>query len=541
MTRRSSLALCMIVRNEEKVLEGCLASVRGVVDEVVVVDTGSTDETRTIAAGFGARLVDMPWRDDFSAARNEALRHVNSDWILVLDADERLARGAGDVLRRAVREGGLDAGLLPLHDADALGASEAEVLAGRARLGEPLHLPRLFRHVDGLCWEGRVHEEPSAWLQRHAKRIQVVEADIIHLGRCREIVEAKGKSRRNIDLLERRVREEPDSYAACGYLVHEWMAVDAADRAFEVAREGLARLRRAPPNPAKAALRLVVGAVSLQLQRGEVDSALLSLEDGERHDGAHPDYHALRGLALELRARSLVGAPCLETVARARDQFGRAHALDSMRYAQRYVVGASRWVSALGEGRCALAMGDPSSAASAFARAQAEPEAAREAALGVCEALVELGRPEAALERLVPLLDGAPDGWLLAALAVERLGVLAELRGLLAEANRRTSVGYVDVRRARLHLELLGALNLYDGAPPQADAPDAVRLLSGGAQPPGSVARPELRGRVERLAANLVRLGRHGELARLSTAEAEAWIPGSNDVWRGVASGSRQR
>jgi len=87
-----TVSLCMITKNEEKCLTECLNSVKELVDEMIIVDTGSTDKTKEIAADFGARIFDFEWCDDFSAARNESLKHATGDWILVLDADEALAK-----------------------------------------------------------------------------------------------------------------------------------------------------------------------------------------------------------------------------------------------------------------------------------------------------------------------------------------------------------------------------------------------------------------------------------------------------------------
>ena len=84
------LSACMIVKNEELLLEGCLRSIRDVADEIVVGDTGSTDRTPEVACDFGARLYHIPWKDDFSAARNQVLDQAKGRWILSIDADERL-------------------------------------------------------------------------------------------------------------------------------------------------------------------------------------------------------------------------------------------------------------------------------------------------------------------------------------------------------------------------------------------------------------------------------------------------------------------
>lgn len=96
------LSLCMIVKDEEKTLPKCLGSVRNVVDEIVVLDTGSTDRTVHIAKKFGAKVHEFQWCNDFSAARNEALKYVTGDWVLVLDADESLTQKIVPQLQEAI-------------------------------------------------------------------------------------------------------------------------------------------------------------------------------------------------------------------------------------------------------------------------------------------------------------------------------------------------------------------------------------------------------------------------------------------------------
>jgi tetratricopeptide (TPR) repeat protein len=92
----------MIVKNEAAILSKCLSSVKNVVDEMVVVDTGSIDRTPNIAAQFGAKVHHFQWCNDFSAARNAALKYVTGDWILVLDADETLTREIVPLLQDAI-------------------------------------------------------------------------------------------------------------------------------------------------------------------------------------------------------------------------------------------------------------------------------------------------------------------------------------------------------------------------------------------------------------------------------------------------------
>lgn len=96
------LSLCMIVKNEEEALPQALSSVQGIVDEMVILDTGSTDRTVEIAKDFGAKVEHFEWCNDFSAARNAALNHVQGQWVLVLDADEVLAPAIVPELKQAI-------------------------------------------------------------------------------------------------------------------------------------------------------------------------------------------------------------------------------------------------------------------------------------------------------------------------------------------------------------------------------------------------------------------------------------------------------
>src|SRR5690606_13785698 len=98
------VALCMIVKNEEEVLERCLQSVKQLVDEIIIVDTGSTDRTKEIASTYTHHVYDFVWTKDFSAAKNEAIRHASAKWILVLDADEYMDTDEAAQLRRFLEE-----------------------------------------------------------------------------------------------------------------------------------------------------------------------------------------------------------------------------------------------------------------------------------------------------------------------------------------------------------------------------------------------------------------------------------------------------
>lgn len=85
-----SLSLCMIVKNEENTLERCLESVKDIVDEMIIIDTGSTDDTIKVAEKYGAKIFFYKWDNSFSNARNYSLSKASKDWILIMDADDEL-------------------------------------------------------------------------------------------------------------------------------------------------------------------------------------------------------------------------------------------------------------------------------------------------------------------------------------------------------------------------------------------------------------------------------------------------------------------
>jgi len=194
----ATLALVMIARDEAASIARCLRSVSAFVDQMIVLDTGSTDATASIARELGAEVHHWAWQDDFAAARNVALDHSNSDWNLVLDADEWIA-GDGRLLRRAVQgaRSGLFLGLLPIHSSVNLKGS---VAADEQRAVACSWLPRLLPR--GVRYAGRVHEQPQSALPRRQLAL-----DIGHDGYLRHKLEHK--KGRNRNLLLKSVEEEP--------------------------------------------------------------------------------------------------------------------------------------------------------------------------------------------------------------------------------------------------------------------------------------------------------------------------------------------
>jgi len=311
------LSLCMIARNEERFLAAALESARGCVDEMIVVDTGSEDRTRAIAAEQGARVLEFAWCDDFSAARNFGLAAASGTHILVLDADERLSGGSAQALKRALADPRLFFGMLPLHDADALDAPFEDVLSGKRRLQEPIWLPRLFHNHPRLRFERRVHETMFRDIDEKRRALGgefvAVEAPIVHLGEVKSLRAELGKAQRNTRLLELAHVEDPADGDLAGYLATEYARTNRWQAAEELATRTLPLFYRELDRLGKDALKLspipLAGVLATaQLQRGAPAEALATVNAAaQRCSEPHPNLVYLEGMA-RARLGDLEGA-----------------------------------------------------------------------------------------------------------------------------------------------------------------------------------------------------------------------------------------
>jgi tetratricopeptide (TPR) repeat protein len=200
--RPAGISLCMIVKNEERFLEQCLRSVGGIVDEINIVDTGSTDRTIEIAEKFGARIERREWRNDFSWARNESLKMATKRWIFQLDADEELLPESKPAL-------------LQLKDAPAyimglwlrcINASDKYRGGGNVSHA----IVRLFPNHERIRFHGTIHEFAS--LDDSPIGLSGVTAPIkiIHHGYLTDVVNERDKYARNMEIVEASIHRDPD-------------------------------------------------------------------------------------------------------------------------------------------------------------------------------------------------------------------------------------------------------------------------------------------------------------------------------------------
>jgi hypothetical protein len=164
---RPYLSLCMIVRDSARTLPACLESIRPWVDEMVIVDTGSVDDTPRIVETFGGRLFHFPWCDDFSAARNESLRHARGEWLFWMDSDDMIPPECGRKLRDLV-ERGIDPRVTGF-------VMQVHCPGGREDGGPEFNVTvvdhvKLFRNRPAIRFDGRIHEQLLPSIRRSGVR-----------------------------------------------------------------------------------------------------------------------------------------------------------------------------------------------------------------------------------------------------------------------------------------------------------------------------------------------------------------------------------
>lgn len=221
----ATIALSMIVRNASRDLPACLASVKRVVNEMVIADTGSTDETAEIARNAGAKVISVPWENDFSKARNAPLAAVTADWVLSLDADERLDPEAPAVLPSLVARKDVAGYQVTIRnyvatmehklwDRSAVPNNSNYAPARHAAAYVDHENVRLFRRDPAIRFTGRVHETVGWSIQAARRTIGTANFFIHHMGMLDNQTERTRKATFYLELVKQKAAEMPDNRQA---------------------------------------------------------------------------------------------------------------------------------------------------------------------------------------------------------------------------------------------------------------------------------------------------------------------------------------
>jgi glycosyltransferase involved in cell wall biosynthesis len=269
-SNKKKLSLALIARNEARCLARCLASVRDIADQIVVVDTGSTDNTVEIANSFGAQVSHFAWVDDFAAARNASLDLATGDWILALDADETASPQLAAEIHSFI-QGPAAVGRLRIV---------SEFRLKDQTLRSQSFVSRLFPR--GARFEGRIHEQLVCSLPRANLR-----GELWHDGYMQP-----GKSERNLKLLLREIEREPSNAYLLYQIALEHSELDRTEEAFSHLGKALTLLKGTEPFAPNVIVDFLYAAMALK----DWSSGLELMEKARAALDDFPDFHLVCGL-----------------------------------------------------------------------------------------------------------------------------------------------------------------------------------------------------------------------------------------------------
>jgi GT2 family glycosyltransferase/tetratricopeptide (TPR) repeat protein len=302
-----TVSLCMIVRNEEGNLAACLSSVKDLVQEIVVVDTGSTDRTVEIAREHGASVIETTWPDSFAAARNISVEHATGDYVFWMDADDRL----DEANRAALKEI-----FASLRRGEMVGYSMKCVCLPDPASGATTVVDhvRLFPRHPTVRWRYRVHEQILPALRRAGGAVRFTGVQIHHVGYQDPALRAR-KLERDIRLLALENQEHPDDPFTLFNLGSVLLELGRPSEALPPLVRSLAR-----SHVSDSIVRKLYALISsAHKAQGQSQQALQVCRDGRRH---YPDDAELlfREAVLRREAGDLSGsATCLERLLTAKE------------------------------------------------------------------------------------------------------------------------------------------------------------------------------------------------------------------------------
>ena len=216
-----TISLCMITKNEEKFLEQCLNSVKDIVDEIIIVDTGSTDKTREICKKFKLQLkfFASKWVDDFSAARNESIKHATKDWILVLDADEVIKEKDLQKIKDAVDNAENDVVGFALEQRSYINNFFEGAVKNESDFDLIKEYPfyisnvlvRLFKNNIGIYFKHRVHELVEDSITEKNLKYRKIDVILHHFGSLKDENLILEKTEQYSKIILKQLEEEPNN------------------------------------------------------------------------------------------------------------------------------------------------------------------------------------------------------------------------------------------------------------------------------------------------------------------------------------------
>jgi GT2 family glycosyltransferase/tetratricopeptide (TPR) repeat protein/MoaA/NifB/PqqE/SkfB family radical SAM enzyme/glycosyltransferase involved in cell wall biosynthesis/2-polyprenyl-3-methyl-5-hydroxy-6-metoxy-1,4-benzoquinol methylase len=346
-TKEGTVSLCMIVKNEEQHIGRCLANAKSVADEMIVVDTGSTDRTKDIAKAFGAKVYDFEWTNDFSEARNFSISKASGDWILILDADEVISPTDHRKLLGIAKKKGLLAysfitrNYVQSMNIEGWTANEGRYAEEAGSGWWPSNKVRLFPRDGRIRFENPVHELVESSLKRSGAAIRECDIPVHHYGRLNQEKNAsKGESYYKLGL--KKIEEKGDDLKALYELAAQAGDIGRLEEAVELWRKAISLNPNIPSahldlggvysrlgrfedalNASKRAVELnpdskeAVSSYALyELYAGDVNKTISSLEEQIKKTPTYPMAMAILFMAYCIQGEKERGMGYLKTLQR---------------------------------------------------------------------------------------------------------------------------------------------------------------------------------------------------------------------------------
>lgn len=288
------ISQCLIVKNEEKNIEHCLTHLKSVVDEQIVVDTGSTDRTVEIAEGLGAKVFQFEWIGDFSAARNYALDKAKGDWIIFLDCDEYFSEESISMIKKCIYEADKRKEIEGLKSEFINIKTNGDIISTVKNVS-----PRVFKRKKNIRYINRIHEILTN-IDKGNSDPRLADASmylkIFHTGYDKSVVGEKNKNDRNLTLLEREIAEDPENAKLNYYLSREYNVEGKYEEALNCALRALKYMDNTVTYDYYCTIYSMIMMNMLALNKPYIEIKEIFDEAIVKYT-SYPDYYRIIGLA----------------------------------------------------------------------------------------------------------------------------------------------------------------------------------------------------------------------------------------------------
>jgi tetratricopeptide (TPR) repeat protein len=555
----TTISLCVITRDSSPTLPDCVRSAQELVDEIIVLDSGRLNGAGDWAVSNGAKMVPYQWTGDLSDARTSVVRQATSDWVLIMDADEQLAPGAADCIRRAVERGGMDCGYLPVIRVNAPHGADIDMSEDGIQDEDIVRTPRLLRRTIDLRWDVDDAESVSSWIAMRARRVRHVDAMILKPQEEQSVAESdtqieqavkeeqapEAKTFENVfvapnaEVYGSGTSTEVDTDVPTG--ASERLLLEAWDRYHDNDLEGTCSaveklwegLTQEDPN----VIQVVTLRAHTQILVHEYKEAIGTIGTALEWGIHHPNLDMLQGVVAENTAmRSHSSRHRRECLLRAEAAFLACITYEGELSARDSLPGLTTWAANTRLGTVRLSLGNIDGAREAFEAAlKADPEHA-EATLGLMEVMVESGQAEAILDNLMPYMEcNIADAWMLAAAACEEMGRVEDSMLFVQRAHDLIEGGLVVSAHRRLRMDdQLAMAGLYLGHPLAGPGPWGAIGAIVARQPVSAIANvePADSAKVVRVVTHFLSAGWAEMIETMLEPRAEQVAPGISDIVR---------